>query len=122
MSVEVAKDASGHTTTHTLSATHALSVEHQRDPHPSAPSTHAVILHNGDSVGSVRWPTIQHGADHAWVFTGHSGHYGPPPSERLRALIEAHGEDHAWMPLLDAVAEEYPDLEPAVAAHTAARA
>jgi len=52
---------------------------------------------------------------------GHTS-YGPPPSEQLRALIESHHETHAWMPLLDKLAEEYPQLDAAVSAHTAARA
>lgn len=51
--------------------------------------------------------------------------YGPAPSQELRELIERHhehaGNTGAWAALLDKVAEEYPDLEPAVSAHTAAR-
>jgi len=45
------------------------------------------------------------------------------PSEKLLAPIEAHHTNGAWMPLLDRLAEEYPEVfERAVAAHTLARA
>ena len=46
----------------------------------------------------------------------------PPASPELRAMIAAHHDNHAWMPLLDKLAEEYPDHFAAhVDAHTAGR-
>jgi len=46
-----------------------------------------------------------------------------PPSETLRALVANHGETDAWAPLLDRLAEEYPEhFNSLVDAHTAARA
>lgn len=118
----------GHVTTHTHPKRrgHELSVEHNPSP-LYTPATHSVTISYGKGFaprrGTLAWPSAEHGKEKAYLHAEHTGpKYVAPPSERLRALIEAHGEDHAWMPLLDAVAEEYPDLEPAVAAHTAARA
>lgn len=45
-----------------------------------------------------------------------------PPSDHLISLINSHYKNRAWMPLLDALAEEYPEhFESAVAEHTRAR-
>lgn len=43
------------------------------------------------------------------------------PSDRVRALIAAFPLDLCWMPLLDALAEEFPEFEAPVRAFTAAR-
>jgi hypothetical protein len=64
----------------------------------------------------------------AAISTPHSRHmttqtsYQQAPSVELRAMIENyHTGSVPWYALLDKVAEEYPDLSPAVDRHTAAR-
>ena len=74
------------------------------------------LLHN------FRWPSGDRGEEAAVYHDGKRLHYLAPPSPELRALIESHHDNHAWMPLLDRIAEEYPEIEPAVQHHTAARA
>ena len=119
-------DGGGHETVHGLREpdrhrpSHTLSVAHY--PEPSRDTTHFVSMMDPTrNDRSLWWPTGKHGADRAYL--GH-GEYGPPPSEELRTLIETHGaHPDQWMPLLDKLAEEYPDhFNEAVSRHTAARA
>lgn len=121
--VQTGHDANGHVTLHHRGGSVALHVEHISDPVGqgfSEPITHHVRLSAAPHEALMTWPTRKHGAEQAYLGRGH---YGPPPSERLRALIESHGKDHAWMPLLDALAEEYPEhFERPVAEHTRQRA
>jgi len=119
--VDTIRDEHGTVTSHSAPGGAALEVEHVTKHEPGVePFTHSVLLHNGNAPeGMLRWPTRQFGRDRAYLG---NGEYGPPPSEQLRALIESHHNTHAWMPLLDKLAEEYPQLDAAVSAHTAARA
>lgn len=52
-------------------------------------------------------------------------HKVEPASQELRAMIANHHQNHAWMPLLDKIAEEYgdhvPQVNQAIDAHTASR-
>lgn len=78
--------------------------------------THTVRVH--DKL--FMYPSGKTGEDGAYLG---DGKYGARPSPELLKLIEAHGKDHAWMPLLDKLAEEYPEhFEGPVAEHTRARA
>ena len=104
-----------------------LDVQHIPDPRTlgyTEPTTHQVSItadpHFTHHSAHMSWPTRKHGTEKAYL--GH-GQYGPPPSEGLRAMIESHGEHPAWMPLLDRLAEEYPEhFTIPVEQHTAARA
>lgn len=74
---------------------------------------HRAITHTDDSP---------HATVSQFTESGSGNDRVSPPSERLKSLIASHHTNAAWMPLLDALAEEYPDhFESAVAEHTRAR-
>jgi len=117
MSWEVEKydTAPGHLTIHRQGDGDGptLDVQHIPDPKTlgySEPTTHQVGITAGPDFpqhsAHMSWPTRQHGEHRAYLGRGK---YGPPPSPELRTLIETHGANPAWMPLLDKLAEEYPD-------------
>ena len=116
---------------------HALVVTHLDYGLESGGSspTHAVSIYHGTREGTggpqnirLHFPTMQH-PDKAMIVhdpgarTTHS--YVKAPSPELRDLIEQHhrhaNNTGAWAALLDKLAEEYPDMQPAVDAHVAAR-
>lgn len=104
---------------------HALSVDH--DP-GSRVTTHHVMLNRIGDDGVLRQVTLTHHKKNADTTVASSDDTGvshaavAAPSPDLIALIESHHTNAAWMPLLDALAEEYPEhFESAVAEHTRAR-
>lgn len=87
-----------------------------------------VVVLRSPSGDGVQRHTLTFAAGRPTTFTYHNrlGADYPEethePSERLKSLITSHHENKAWMPLLDALAEEYPEhFESAVAEHTRAR-
>lgn len=107
----------GSETVHESAGRDSLMVGHYPD-RTEGQTTHFVRL-SGKREQGMWWPSQMHGAEKA--FLGYTD-YGPPPSPELQALIAAHHTNHAWAPLLDKLAEEYPEkFEDVVAHHTAAR-
>ena len=116
----------GITTLHTLGVPfHTLSVTHNPETHIG---THSVRIGvQGEAalqrLHNYRWPSADRGEEAAVYHDGKKLHYLPPPSETLQSLIAGHHETHAWMPLLNKLAEEYPEhFEGPVAEHARARA
>ena len=117
MSWQVSSDDrnGGHQTIHDGVGRH-LTVSHEPlyGTEPRKTGSHQVYINNGSGDRHLfMYPSSKHGDKKAYIHIGQKvgggSHYVDPPSEHLRALIESHGTNHAWMPLLDALAEEYPE-------------
>ena len=86
-------------------------------------ATHEITIQHADGTfGRVAWPSYNHPDKAAVSVPGQRIQYLAPPNEALRSLIESHHETGAWMPLLDELESNYPELGPSVARHTRERA
>ncbi len=121
----ITNDAGVHETHHYSPDTgHLLSVTHNPAPEPGTRDvSHFVSINPYTSTKhspTLWYPSEMHGTEKSYLG---NGQYGSPPSAELQSLIAHHHLDHAWMPLLDKLAEEYPEhFEDAVRNHTVARA
>lgn len=89
----------------------------------STNATHEVnVAHADGTFSRLSWPSYTHPDKAAVSAEGKRVRFLAPPNEELRSLIESHHETGAWMPLLDELESNYPELGPSVARHTQERA
>lgn len=107
--------------------------EQPKPPPANAPVHQSVSVHapgvRSDQPHHFELAINPHGQ--TWLTTVTKGHDGyldhqvhdvKPASPELRSLIANHHKTHAWMPLLDKIAEEYPEhTSAAIDAHTQSR-
>lgn len=81
------------------------------------PQTGAAVVNLNRRGGNTHWV---HNRDGEVTLNGVRQN---TPTPELKALLATHhlNPTNTWAPLLDKLAEEYPDMQPAVDAHTAAR-
>ncbi len=116
----------GHRTAHSSVPQHRPELVVAHLPHSQA--SHFVALRTPRHDLHIEYPSRGYGASKAFIYSFKPYHAGgtyvDPPSEELQALIRSHHEQPSvsWMPLLDKLAEEYPERfgEP-VTHHTVAR-
>lgn len=101
----------GHVTSHRRTPNLYLEVRHS--PTHAASTFQARLLHGGPPPDGFALGYPAGNPEHegkTWVHSGGHIFYGPPMSEQLQAHIASYKNHGAWMPLLDMIAEQFPDL------------
>lgn len=101
----------------TLASLRDLWVESHPQVALGSPQTHLVRIHLPHHASvHFSYPSLMDPASAS--ISGSDIHpddrLAPPPSPELRALIETFHDGHHWMPLLDKLTEEYPQMLPGV--------